>query len=309
MTLGSQQAAFAVFGSAARGDNDRFSDSDLLIVSDDRTALMGMRAEYDAAGWSCTAYSWKRLQRAADQGSLFVQHLKQESKILWDPSDRLANVLAGYSTNPSYKRVSDGASSLLGDLIQHLPECDAGPMWTLDVLFVGFRSLAVATLADEGIYAFSNSDIIGGLVRIGMVGNMDGQELSWLRRYKSLYRRGAIGGDISWQDVFHMIRLVDRVFALELSSRCAGTTEIVELGLASCNAAQTELDWYARCRRIESALLMLKPRDSRARAQFRERRDRLFGIVKSPGNYAWHFTTGRKAIQNNLAELAQTCAV
>ena len=165
MSIQSQQNAFAIFGSEARGDNDIFSDRDLLIVSEDETRLREMKCKYESIGWSCTAYSWSRLQQAADQGSLFVQHLKQESKILSDPSDRLADLLAQYSTKANYKRESNGAASLLGTLVQHLPRCDAGPMWTLDVLSVGFRSLAVANLADNGIYAFANSGIINGLTR------------------------------------------------------------------------------------------------------------------------------------------------
>ena len=309
MTIHSQQNATAIFGSAARGDNDIFSDRDLLIVSDDETTLREMKSRYDSIGWSCTAYSWNRLQRAADQGSLFVQHLKQESKVLSDPSDRLAHLLAQYSTKASYKRELSGAASLIGNLMQHLPRCDAGPMWTLDVLSVGFRSLAVANLADNGIYVFSNSGIIDGLTRIGMVRKEDIPQLSALRRFKSLYRQGVVDKRISWCDIFDWIRLVDRIFVLGLSSRCVRTIEIIELALADGRTVQTDSDWYARCRRIESALWMLRPRRRRERAEFRKQRQKLFRIVESPNSYAWHFTGGYKLIQGSLSDLAEICAV
>ena len=309
MTIHSQQNAFAIFGSAARGDNDIFSDRDLLIVSDDEIALREMKSKYDSVGWSCTAYSWSRLERAADQGSLFVQHLKQESKILSDPSDRLNHLLAQYATKATYKRESDGAASLLGNLMQHLPQCDAGPMWTLDVLAVGFRSLAVANLADNGIYAFSNAAIINGLNRIGMVNKQDSPQLHDLRRFKSLYRQGVIDQRIRWCDIFDWIKLIDRTFVLGLSSRRVQTIDIVELALADGSTAQTDSDWYAKCRRMESALWMLKPRRSSERAEFRRRREKLFRIVKSPNSYAWHFTGGHKTIQSSLSDLAGMCAV
>ena len=309
MIIHSREDAIAIFGSAARGDNDAFSDRDLLIVSEDETTLREMKAKYDSVGWSCTAYSWGRLQRAADQGSLFVQHLKQESKVLTDPSDRLAHLLAQYSTKTSYKREWDGAASLVGNLMQHLPQCDAGPMWTLDVLSVGFRSLAVANLADNGIYAFSNSGIIDGLTRINMIRKEDRPQLNALRRYKSLYRQGIIDKRIRWCDIFDWIKLVDRIFALGLNSRCVPTIEIVELALADNSTVRTDSGWYARCRRIESALWMLRPRRSRERADFQKQRQKLFRIVKSPNSYAWHFTGGHKSIQGSLSDLAEICAV
>ena len=309
MTNHSQQNAFAIFGSAARGDNDIFSDRDLLIVSDDETTLRKMKSKYDSIGWSCTAYSWNRLQHAADQGSLFIQHLKQESKVLLDPSDRLAHLLAQYSTKANYKSESNGAASLIGTLMQHLPRCDAGPMWTLDVLSVGFRSLAVANLADNGIYAFSNSGIIDGLSRIGMVSKSDGRQLSILRRFKSLYRQGVVDKQLSWCDVFDWIRLVDRIFALGLSLRCVRTIEIIELALANGSSVQADSDWYTKCRRIESALWMLRPRQNREHVEFQKQRQKLFRIVEAPNSYAWHFIGGYKSIQRSLSDLAEICAV
>ena len=309
MNIDSQRAAFAIFGSAARGDHDIFSDRDLLIVSDDETSLRKLKAGYNSSGWSCTAYSWSRLQHAADQGSLFLQHLKQEAKILQDPSDRLANLLAHYSTKPSYKREADGAASLLGNLMQHLPRCDTGPMWTLDVLSVGFRSLAVAKLADDGIYSFSNSHIIDGLARIGMIRQADGHQLRPLRQFKSLYRRGLMDCGIGWCNTYDLLRLIDRTFGLGLSARPVETRDILELALADRNTSRWTSDWYVRCRRVESALWMLKPQQDQNRAEFIKRRQNLFKIVKSPNSYAWHFTGGYAALQRDLSDLAEMCIV
>ena len=227
-----QLAALAVFGSAARGDHDAFSDRDLLIVSDDNKTLKILKAYYDSLGWSCTAYSWSRLQDAADQGSLFVQHLKQEANILRDPLNRLADLLDNYSANASYKREADGAASLLANLTNTLPGCDADPMWTLDVLSVGFRSLAVAKLADDGIYSFANADIIDGLVQIGMIRQEDGYQLWPLRQYKSLYRRGMIDNRVGWSSTYDMLGLIDRTFGLGLSIRRVDTRDMLESALA-----------------------------------------------------------------------------
>ena len=305
-----QEKAFAMFGSASRGDIDLFSDRDLLIVSDDEVSLREMKIRYDSLGWSSTCYSWNRLQMAADRGSLFVQHLKQEAKIFSDPSDRLACLLKAYSPNVDYKRERDGTASVVTQLIQHLPQCDAGPMWTLDVLSVGFRSLAVADLADHGIYAFSNLEIIDGLSRLGVVSVEEGRRLRDLRRYKSLYRRGVIDRRVDWAFAFDTINLVSRVFGLGLGFQCDRTIQIVELALSeSIDDRIADVHWYAKCRRLESALCMLKPRDDRRHAEFHTQRSKLLKLVRAPNTYAWHFSRGYEEIQHSLSELARISAV
>ena len=301
--------SLALFGSAARGDHDLFSDRDLLIVMDDQTALGSLKAHYDSIGWSCTAYSWTRLQHAANQGSLFVQHLKQEAKIIRDPSDRLAALLDRYSTRSSYKREAEGAASLLVDLTQQLPLCDAGPMWAMDVMSVGFRSIAVAKLADYGIYSFANTDILSGLIRTGLVRESEAYQLQPLRQYKSLYRHGFMDRRVSWRTTYDLLRLIDRAFALGFSTCRAGPRDILELALADSNSARWSSDWYVRCRRIESALLMLEPKQHGQWSQFIKKRQDLFRIVKSPNSYAFHFTRGHTATQKKLSDLAETCAV
>ena len=305
MTSYSKQTSFALFGSTARGDQDGFSDRDLLIVSDDPATLRMLKSRYSSKGWSCTPYSWQRLQHAADQGSLFVQHLKQESKILRDPSNRLAELLTKYSPKASYKREAEGAASLLGELTDFLPRCDAGPMWTLDLMSVSFRSLAVAKLADEGIYSFANSDILNGLVRIGLLDHADGYKLETLRRYKSLYRKGMLDKRIGWKSTYDLLSLIDQTFRLGLSVRRVDARDTLEHALARHDSSE----WYVKCRRIESALWMLKPRQNQTCSDFAQKRNDLFKIVRAPNGYAWHFTGGHAATQQRLFDLANMCQV
>ena len=309
MIAESEQNALALFGSAARGDYDFFSDRDLLIVSDDAKTLRELKSKYDSAGWSCTAYSWRRLQDAADQGSLFVQHLKQEAILLSDASHRLAHLMDTFSAKASYKRESDQVASLIGNLVQHLPLCSAGPMWALDILSVGFRSLAVTNLANNGIYAFSNSGLADGLSRIGNVDEEEANQLKALRRYKSLYRQGIIVEHLDWVDIFEWIKLIDKAFSLGLDSRCVRTREVVELALRDVSTERTDSSWYERCRRIESALWTLKPRFKKHRTEFHKQRNSLLRIVQSPSIYAWHFTGGYTTIQQRLSDLAEMSAV
>ena len=309
MNINEYQTSVAVFGSAARGDHDRFSDNDLLIVSDDFATLKFMQAKYSLKGWSCTAYSWPRLQRAADRGSLFVQHLKQESSIIRDPTDRLRNLFTRFSTNSSYNHELDGAANLLGDLIETLPNCNSGPMWTLDVLSVSFRSLAIPILANEGIYSFANSDIIHGLIRIGVLSKSDASSLWKLRQYKSLYRRGVIENQVDWAGAHDLVQIIDHTFRLGLSIRRIHTRDVLDYALACENSLRWSTEWYVRCRRFESALWMLKPLHNIHFSEFKQKRHDLFKIVKAPSSYGWRFSHEYDDLQRNLLELANVSAI
>ena len=308
MTTHIEEMAIALFGSVARGDEDAFSDRDLLVVAHSPSTLYANKAVYETAGWSCTAYSWDRLHTAAEQGSLFVQHLKQEAIVLMESSHKLSHLLARFSAKGSYDSEFSGALSLLGSLVQYLPNCKAGPMWTLDTLSVGFRSLAVTKLANDGIYAFSNEAIINGMVHKGMINRSEGAKLMYLRKFKSLYRRGLISKNASWPETFEYIRLIDKAFALGLSSSRVRMTDTLDLALASDNARQCPISWYAKCRLIEAALLMLTPRRYNDKEEFRSRRSRLLNLVRSPNTYAWHFTRGQHKTLDQLALLVNISA-
>lgn len=309
MTTDTPQHSVALFGSVARGDNDGYSDRDLLIVSDEGATLRSLKSKYDSAGWSCTAYSWARLHRDADSGSLFVQHLKQESKIVSDPTDQLAQLLAKYSPRGSYKREWSSTASLVGNLLEYMPHCEAGPMWALDVLAVGFRSLAVATLADYGIYAFSNSKLLDGLVQSGKIKKEDWHQLDTLRRFKSLHRKGIRAKGLRWPDVYSHVKLVDKAFSLGITSSVVRPIDTLDMAITDRENVQSGGDWYAKCRRIESALLTLKPRRTSLESEFQERRGQLLKIVKSPNTYAWHFTEGLGLTQTSLKDLIEISAV
>ena len=66
---------------------------------------------------------------------------------------------------------------------------------------------------------------------------------------------------------------------------------------------------YARCRRIEFALWGIKPRKISDHAEFVERRQNLFKLVRSPSDYAWQFADGYPSVQAKLGELVELCAI
>lgn len=301
--------AIAVFGSVARGDYDSISDRDVLLVSDQSTNLRDIRDNFETFGWSCTVYSWKRLETAASRGSLFVQHLKQESKICLDRQNRLNALLNHFSPKVSYKAEIQSAANVLA-VLQDMPNSPVGQLWAMDVLAVSFRSLAVAALADEGIYKYSQSEIANSLIRLGMLSRTDAIRLRELRKFKSSYRRGHLTHATTWPKVFSLIDLVDSVFKVGLHARLSKPEYILELALGISQQEGNKFpNWYANSRRVESALWILAAKHPNQRIEVSQRRKNIFRLVQAPTDYAWHFGQGFKALGNDLRELVSYCAI
>lgn len=71
----------AVFGSCARNDFDNLSDKDILFVYDDNFYPSKEIKNMQSNGWNCSEYTYKEFQNISSLGSLFVQHIKQDSII------------------------------------------------------------------------------------------------------------------------------------------------------------------------------------------------------------------------------------
>src|SRR6266566_3235713 len=94
--------AVAHYGSRVRGDHDHFSDRDVLLVSDDDRVLDEAKASLSKQGYSCASYDWSKLHLLASKKALFIQHLKQESRIVFDKGSKLQSLLATYSPAATY---------------------------------------------------------------------------------------------------------------------------------------------------------------------------------------------------------------
>ncbi|MBX7432540.1 nucleotidyltransferase domain-containing protein [Mycobacterium sp. Y57] len=110
-----------LYGSAARGDGDRYSDLDLLIVDDGNDRL----PSYTWA--SVVRYTWAEFSEMSGYGSLFLRHLRSEGRILNSDSrgQRLLNEFlmglrpysrVAFDLHSFELAIADGESALaLGD--------------------------------------------------------------------------------------------------------------------------------------------------------------------------------------------------
>jgi uncharacterized protein len=100
--------ALALFGSVARGDYDRSSDIDMLVLADESLSpskLHRVVREHDAAlRFAPSVWTWTRLERRVEYGSLFLRHVHREGEVLLDPEGRLSSVLEAASRTISIER-------------------------------------------------------------------------------------------------------------------------------------------------------------------------------------------------------------
>src|SRR4051812_8041954 len=100
MTPSQSVDSLALFGSVPRGDSDCQSDRDLLVVSEKRPD--SLCREFARIGFSPSIYSWQQLEGLVKDGSLFLQHLKQESRVLFDRTGQLHDLLDRFRPNNDY---------------------------------------------------------------------------------------------------------------------------------------------------------------------------------------------------------------
>jgi len=92
-------SAVLLFGSRARGDSSRGSDTDLLLISPP-----GAPRHKSSGHLSMFFYPWAKLVADARKGDLFVCHLTLEAKPVFDPAGRLDELRSAFRMRPNYRR-------------------------------------------------------------------------------------------------------------------------------------------------------------------------------------------------------------
>lgn len=235
-----------IFGSVARGDSDRHSDRDLLLVASRSDDLHAASALYSAAGWSCSLYSWCALDRLCSRGGFFVEHLRREGKVIQDIDDVLAHRIAIARSKTSYCSEIEQALQLFG-VIEFVPETSWGTAWALDILMVAVRSFGYATLANRGMYVFNYSQMLDRLVSFGLLSRRASFQLAMLRIWKVRYRTGYYCA--SWNHALPLICEADRLMKMDLHVRRLDPHQYVERAAGGYCA---EYGWYANTRSLEA---------------------------------------------------------
>jgi hypothetical protein len=149
MGLGDQGvSAILLFGSRARGDNSRGSDTDLLLISPPGTP------QHKSIGHlSMFFYPWEKLMSDAQDGDLFVCHIARESKPVFDPLGQLDQLRSEFRLRTSYAREIAHACDLGWFLDRHAAALSSNLVVRRMVWCV--RTILIARLAERGTPVFA----------------------------------------------------------------------------------------------------------------------------------------------------------
>jgi predicted nucleotidyltransferase len=241
--------AICIFGSVLREDYDSYSDKDILIVSDNLDSIKSEILILESNKWSVSKYTWKKLDYVINNKSLFVQHIKRESKILLDTDDVLKDTLSRYVPLPSYNLQFEETKHLFL-LLERISNNPIVIGWALDLLFTSFRNLSIFFLANEGIYTFSHKKIVSYLKQIKNYSYSDIEFFIDLRKYRYYYHKQFFSKLPSLDSFFEILDSVNQLYKIGLHSRVCNDDDYFEwiIGLL----LKGELDYYQKFRLVEN---------------------------------------------------------
>ncbi len=204
--------AIALFGSQVSGGSDDNSDRDLLVVCPPNEKQLKIR-EFTNAGYGVSAYTPRQLEYMKDKGSLFLQHLKYESKILYDNNGDFEKFLSSCTLiPPGDLEIAKTVNTILDVLAA--PRTSSLSLWLEDYLYVLSRDFFIKYFAKRGKVVFNVNHLSHSVANEFDVSNSEVVAFCKLRHGKYLYRNGFSARNHStismrrWIDA--MIRIIDR---------------------------------------------------------------------------------------------------
>lgn len=242
--------SIAAFGSAALRENDHLSDSDLLIVCPE-----GSRKElykkYSELGYSVTLLSLSQLKHMQRQGSLFVQHLKRDAKILIDDQEELREFLDGCIFTPPPKDELVRCENTIR-FIASLPSTFNTNSWKADFLYCVSRDYLVKKLAERNILAFGVKDICRQSFKNFGISEKEFSSFLELRQSKANYRSTTAEYIDSSKATHNWLSTLSKAFSLSFEPSKYWDYELI----ANRNFSST----YEKLRTLEVLYLMCRSR-------------------------------------------------
>ena len=242
--------AIALYGSQLRPDFDHLSDRDLLLVGNDIKGLATAKERFEMDGFSCGVYPWNRLWSMAENGALFIQHLKQESVILKDKDEKLKNLFLSFRPRVDYSVDIEQTKNIVA-LTEYISESHIVAGWVLDVLAVAVRNMAILRLANTGKYVFGYSELLEKLAEIGGISNENCWRLRHLRKWKQLYRNRRYELMPRFKIIQAYQKIVGDSFSIDFDSKIIGLEKMKD---ELVSRSYKMVDRYCRFRLLEGAI-------------------------------------------------------
>lgn len=194
-----------LFGSQVSGGSDRQSDKDLLVICNPRDKKNAIKT-YSSLGYSVSVYTPHQLESMRIQGSLFLQHLKHESQVLYDNDGTFKTFIAKCDLMPpSFDEMERSTKSLFNALGS--PVGYGASWWLADYLFVLSRDYFIKYFARKRRVVFNVVQLTREIEQEFNLGKAEAEAFLALRKCKSIYRSGRATGDqaekiiLEWRDI------------------------------------------------------------------------------------------------------------
>lgn len=261
--------SLCVIGSVARNSADILSDQDILSVGDE-SSRCSLIEKFKRVGWNACHMTWEDFDDHARQGSLFIQHVKQDGKLIFDPRNELRRRLASFDMRTEY------FSELLGcmsnyEILPNRYKTYWQKLGYLDCLYVLTRNLCILAQATYAKPIFDYEHSVDLTCNLLALPSTTSKTLKTLRSVKFSYRtrddKVSIDCTKSFDDAF-----------IDL---CSGLREKIPAGI---QPSQRGADYF-RLRKLEIEVLsVVKPKeldDETANLQMQK----FWKLVTKPSTY------------------------
>ncbi len=178
-----------LFGSQVSGGVDSKSDQDLLVICESSEKKKRIQY-YIKQGYSVSSYSEKQLHYMKMHGSLFLQHLKTESKILFDKNDLFGNFISTCDLIPASAIEMTACFNSLHNAMQ-CPRGHQLSWWQADYLYVLSRDYFVKYFSQTGTLLFNAKKLCKEIQHEFNLTQSEAEVFLELRKAKAIYRSSA----------------------------------------------------------------------------------------------------------------------
>jgi hypothetical protein len=192
-------------GSSARGDGDRWSDRDILVIATGEE-LSRLDLAYAKRGASVVSLTPRKFRYLASRGSLFLKHAIDEGVLLEGVRDEWRVLSNKWHSTGDYAHEIESNLHFL-PVLECVPASQSGASAAIDVMVCSVRNILIRQLAKRGIFKFSWHDIAQHSHQVVNLPAGAWRAVSWAREQKNKRRAGlstAIrGGDVEeFADLF-----------------------------------------------------------------------------------------------------------
>lgn len=226
-------------GSSARGDKDRWSDRDVLVIGE-ATQLPSVEARLSAQGASVVSLTRRKFEYLASHGSLFLKHTIDEGRLLEGSSDAWLSM--GRKWHFPVGNYSEEIESNLNFLhvLRCVPEQESGAVAAIDIMVCSLRNVLIRKLASRGIFKFSWNDVAKHSAKVVSLPTGAWAAVAWAREQKNK-RRAGLPTQVTVAQVEECAELFGRVLGSGLIGWTSSNTRLERLASAFSDGSYAQL--------------------------------------------------------------------